>query len=127
MAKQMNIGSSSSSVDLNVVNGKLQKGGTNVSLDGHTHNYAGSSSTGGSATSAVKLDSSAGDSNTPVYFWDGKPVACTSLDLNTSGNAATATKATQDGSGNNIVNTYATKTALNNRTVVELITWEATD
>lgn len=37
MAKQMNIGSSSSSVDVNVVNGKLQKGGTNVSLEGHTH------------------------------------------------------------------------------------------
>lgn len=31
-----------------------------------------------------------------------------------SGNANTATKATQDGSGNNIVNTYATKTALKN-------------
>lgn len=30
-----------------------------------------------------------------------------------TGNAATATKATSDGSGNNIVNTYATKTALN--------------
>lgn len=59
----------------------------------HTHNYAGSSSAGGSANSAVKLDTStAGDSNTPVYFSGGKPVACTSLDLNTSGNAATATK-----------------------------------
>ena len=32
-----------------------------------------------------------------------------SLSANISGNAATATKATQDGSGNNIVNTYATK------------------
>lgn len=58
----------------------------------HTHNYAGSSSAGGSANSAVKLDSSAGDANTPVYFSGGKPVACTSLDLDTSGNAATATK-----------------------------------
>lgn len=66
----------------------------------HTHKYAGSSSAGGSATSAVKLDTStAGDANTPVYFSGGKPVACTSLDLNTSGssasctgNAATATK-----------------------------------
>ena len=42
------------------------------------------------------------------------PVACTSLDLDTTGNAATATKATQDGSGNNIVNTYATKNELTN-------------
>jgi hypothetical protein len=33
-----------------------------------------------------------GDANTPVYFSDGKPVACTSLDLDTSGNAATASK-----------------------------------
>lgn len=32
-----------------------------------------------------------------------------------TGNSATATKATLDGSGNNIVNTYATKTALSNQ------------
>ena len=58
----------------------------------HTHSYAGSSSVGGSATSAVKLDTStAGDSNTPVYFSGGKPVACTSLDLNTSGSSASCT------------------------------------
>ena len=44
------------------------------------------------ADSAGKLDTSAGDANTPVYFSGGKPVACTSLDLDTSGNAATATK-----------------------------------
>lgn len=37
-------------------------------------NYAGSSSVGGSATSAVKLDSSAGSVTQPVYFKDGKPV-----------------------------------------------------
>ena len=59
----------------------------------HTHSYAGSSSAGGSATSAVKLDSSAGDYNTPVYFSGGKPVACTSLDLNTTGSAAKLTTA----------------------------------
>ena len=58
----------------------------------HTHNYAGSSSVGGSATSAVKLDTTtAGDANTPVYFSGGKPVACTSLDLNTSGSSASCT------------------------------------
>ena len=43
----------------------------------HTHNYAGSGSAGGSANSAVKLDSSAGNATTPVYFSGGKPVACT--------------------------------------------------
>lgn len=45
-------------------------------------NYAASSSAGGSATSAVKLDTaSAGDNNTPVYFSGGKPVACTTVFL----------------------------------------------
>ena len=43
----------------------------------HTHNYAGSSSNGGSATSAVKLDSSAGSATNPIYFSEGKPTACT--------------------------------------------------
>lgn len=42
----------------------------------HTHNYAGSSTAGGSATSAVKLTSSGGSATQPVYFADGKPVAC---------------------------------------------------
>lgn len=50
-----------------------------VSLEGHTHSYAGSSSAGGSATSAVKLDTSAGSAKQPVYFSGGKPVACTTL------------------------------------------------
>lgn len=40
--------------------------------------YAGSSSAGGSATSAVKLDTAtAGSATQPVYFSSGKPVACT--------------------------------------------------
>lgn len=43
----------------------------------HTHQYAGSSTAGGSATSAVKLDSSAGSATQPVYFSGGKPVATT--------------------------------------------------
>ncbi len=43
---------------------------------GHTHSYAGSSSAGGAATSAVKLTSSAGSAVKPVYFSGGKPVAC---------------------------------------------------
>ena len=42
-----------------------------------TAGYAGSSSAGGSATSAVKLDSSAGSATQPIYFSDGKPVATT--------------------------------------------------
>lgn len=44
---------------------------------GHTHNYAGSGSAGGSANSAVKLDTTtAGSATQPVYFSGGKPVAC---------------------------------------------------
>ena len=43
---------------------------------GHTHSYAGSASAGGSATSAIKLDSSAGSATKPVYFTGGKPAAC---------------------------------------------------
>lgn len=45
---------------------------------GHTHNYAGSGSAGGSANSAVKLDTAtAGSATQPAYFSGGKPVACT--------------------------------------------------
>ena len=57
--------------------GCLYSNNTKVSVNGHTHNYAGSSSAGGSANSAVKLDSSAGSATQPVYFSSGKPVACT--------------------------------------------------
>lgn len=57
----------------NELNEKLaQKANTS-----HTHNYAGSPSAGGSANSAVKLDSSAGSTTQPIYFSSGKPVACT--------------------------------------------------
>ena len=48
-----------------------------IALTDHVHNYAGSSSSNGSANSAVKLDSSAGSATNPVYFSGGKPVACT--------------------------------------------------
>lgn len=44
----------------------------------HTHNYAGSASAGGSANSAVKLDTAtAGSATQPVYFSGGKPVPTT--------------------------------------------------
>lgn len=44
----------------------------------HTHNYAGSGSAGGSANSAVKLDTAtAGSATKPVYISGGKPVPCT--------------------------------------------------
>lgn len=43
----------------------------------HTHNYAGSSSAGGAATSANKLNTNAGSATQPVYFSNGVPVATT--------------------------------------------------
>lgn len=54
----------------------------------HSHNYAGSSSAGGPATSANKLNTNAGNATTPVYFSNGVPVACTSYS-NASVNYAT--------------------------------------
>jgi hypothetical protein len=63
-------------------------------------NYAGSSSQGGAATSAEKLSntSAIGNATIPVYFSaEGVPVACTSLSLDTTGNAATANSATTAG------------------------------
>lgn len=67
---------------------------------GHTHNYAGSSSAGGPATSAVKLDTTtAGSTTQPVYFSGGKPVATTyTLGKSVPSNAVftdTNTKVTQ--------------------------------
>lgn len=51
---------------------------TTFAPSAHTHPYAGSSSAGGSANSAVKLDTTtAGSATQPVYFKDGKPTACT--------------------------------------------------
>ena len=44
----------------------------------HSHNYAGSSSAGGAATSANKINTNGGNATTPVYFSGGVPVACTS-------------------------------------------------
>ena len=47
------------------------------SLTSHTHSYAGSSSAGGAATSAAKLNTNAGSATQPVYFSNGVPVATT--------------------------------------------------
>ena len=55
----------------------VTKSASDYAAASHSHKYAGSSSAGGSANSAVKLDSSAGSATQPVYFSGGKPVACT--------------------------------------------------
>lgn len=49
----------------------------NEKSDIHPHPYAGSATEGGSATSAVKLDSSAGSVTQPIYFEGGKPKTTT--------------------------------------------------
>lgn len=93
--------------------------------------YAGSSSVGGSAISAVKLDTTtAGSATQPVYFANGKPTACTytlsksvpsdakftdttysSLKnpyaLTIQGNGTTLTNGTYDGSAAKTVNITA--------------------
>lgn len=63
------------------------------SNSGHTHNYAGSSSAGGPATSADKLNTNnVGSETAPVYFKNGIPVVTgQTLDRDISGNAETAT------------------------------------
>ena len=88
------------------VNGKaltsnivLTASDVSASAVGHTHSYAGSSTPGGSATSAVKLDTStAGGATTPVYFSGGKPVACTpysSASVNYANSAGRASAANE--------------------------------
>lgn len=77
-ANKITIDSALSDSSINPVQNKIVKS----ALDGkaassHIHNYAGSTSAGGSANSAVKLDSSAGSAEQPVYFKDGKPATCT--------------------------------------------------
>lgn len=49
----------------------------NTSINNHTHEYAGSSSAGGAAISADKLNTDAGSATQPVYFVNGIPVATT--------------------------------------------------
>ncbi len=46
-------------------------------FEDHTHNYAGSSSAGGAANSANKLNTDAGSATQPVYFANGIPVKTT--------------------------------------------------
>ena len=76
---------------------------------GHTHNYAGSSSAGGSATSAVKLDSSAGSATQPVYFSGGKAVACSyTLEKSVPSNAVFTDTNTWRGIQNNLTSDSTT-------------------
>ena len=66
---------------LNGVTANVQTQLNAKAASSHTHDYAGSSSAGGAATSANKLNTDAGSSSQPVYFKDGVPVS-TSHTLN---------------------------------------------
>lgn len=94
-----------------------------VAVGNHTHNYAGSSSAGGSANSAVKLDStSVGSTSCPVYFSSqGKPSAVTATAAAASGGTAltvvtTGEKYTWNNKSNLTIGTGATQAAAGNHT-----------
>lgn len=75
---QNNLTSDSTTESLSAAQGKALK--TLVdgkASSGHTHSYAGSSSVGGAATSADKINTDAGSTTQPVYFKDGIPKAIT--------------------------------------------------
>lgn len=72
--------------------------------------YAGSNSAGGSANSAVKLDSSAGGAIQPIYFNNGKPVTCThTLGKSVPSNAVFTDTNTWRDVVNNLTSTDASK------------------
>jgi len=62
---------------LSEVTSSIQSQLDSKAASGHTHSYAGSSSVGGAATSANKLNANAGSETQPVYFADGIPVKTT--------------------------------------------------
>lgn len=77
-ANKITVDSALSSTSTNPVQNKV----INTALAGksdtdHTHKYAGSSSAGGAATSANKINTDAGSATNPVYFANGIPVKTT--------------------------------------------------
>lgn len=94
----------------------------------HTHPYAGATSSGGSATSAAKLDTAtAGSATQPVYFTGGKPTACSyTLGKSVPSNAVfTDTTYSDATTSTHGLMTAADKTKLNgisagaNRTIID--------
>lgn len=88
----------------------------------HTHSYAGSASAGGSANSAVKLDTAtAGSTTQPVYFSNGKPTAISYTIAKSVPSNAVFTDTNTHYESNNVVGsstaTENTTTALTNGNV----------
>ena len=102
---------SDSTITLKALDGSTSIGSVTI------NNVANASS----ATVATSLSTNAGSSNTPVYFTGGKPVACKSLSLNTTGNAATATNATHavnaDSASNAVYATSAGTVSISTQTL----------
>ena len=67
------VGDQTVSVQINAVEDQIQDVADGKADKDHTHNYAGSSSVGGAATSANKLNTNAGSATQPVYFTNGVP------------------------------------------------------
>lgn len=75
---QNNLTSDSATDSLSAAQGKALKALVDSKASsGHTHSYAGSSSVGGAATSADKINTDAGSGIQPVYIKDGVPKATT--------------------------------------------------
>lgn len=72
----VNVGGASSNVSVKGLGSAAYTDSGNYATASHTHSYAGSSTVGGAATSANKLNTNAGDTSTPVYFSNGIPVKC---------------------------------------------------
>lgn len=94
-------------------NHNLPRGTYLVYYDGANYQFRTDGIIPGAVSSATALSSSAGSVTVPVYFSNGKPVAITSY----GGTAATATKATQDESGNNIKSSYASTISIADHTI----------
>ncbi len=99
----------------NYIKGKAD---TVYATKSHTHSYAGSSSAGGAATSANKLNTDAGSATGPVYFSDGVPVACTAYADASVLHAETADSAT---------NEYAVQSGVSQPTDSRCKVWLITD
>lgn len=81
-ASEINVldGITATVTELNYVDGvtsNIQTQLNGKAASGHIHTYAGSSSAGGAATSANKLNTDAGSVTQPVYFVNGIPVKTT--------------------------------------------------
>lgn len=75
---QNNLTSDSATDSLSAAQGKALKALVDSKASsGHTHSYASSSSVGGAATSADKINTDAGSATQPVYIKDGVPKATT--------------------------------------------------